>query len=133
MRIVYDDTHIGELHELVSDFLTITLRGAKLDRIVKYDYGMNRVQRADLKKMLNDHLAGYGFEIGKDVHHANGIGNNCRYPVYYHSGNEEMQQCGYISFNTDMYSSVYVYVSDYNDKKYAASFKVSPSGVTWSR
>lgn len=133
MRIVYDDTYIGELHELVSDFLTIMLRGEKLQRVVKWDYGMYRVQSADLKKRLNDYLTGYGFEIGKDVHHANGIGNSCRYPVYYHSGNEEMQQSGYISFNTDMYSSVYVYVSDYNDKKYATSFRVSPSGVTWHR
>ena len=133
MRIVYDDARLGELHELVSEFLTITLRGARLERVVKYDYGMKRVQRPDLKKMLNDHIGGYGFEIGNDVHRANGIGNNCRYPVYFHSGDGEMQQCGYISFNTDMYSSVYVYVSDYNDKKYAASFKVSPSGVTWSR
>lgn len=133
MRIVYDDTHIRELYELVSDFLTITLRGENLQRIVKRDYSMDRVQSADLKNMLNNHLGSYSFEIGDDVYHANGIGNNCRHPVYYHSAQGEMQQCGYINFNTDMYSSVYVYVSDYNDKKFAASFKVSPCGVTWHR
>ena len=130
MRIVFDDEQMEQLKNLMTAFAVIGLTAGVLKHISPYDHGMHRVDKQKLKERLNSFLDDYGFEIGKDVYHTNGIGNNCRYPVYFRANHNEMQQVGYVNLNSDMYSSIYMYLSNYNDEKVGRSYQVSPNGVS---
>lgn len=127
MRIVYDDTQFKSFIDLFVKFIDEQLY---IKDIVRYDYGMNRVQRGLFKEQFNNFLSDFYMEIGKDVYHRGGIGNNCRYPVFYYEEANEIQQMGYINLNTDMYSGMYVYFTDYNDNRVGVLWEVTPRGVT---
>ena len=119
MRIVYDDEKRDLLVDEVDSFF-----GA-------YVYGQKRIGLwLDIFKQLDGSLrANWDLEIGEDVVHAHGIGNNCRYPVYYHHRIDgeckELQQVGYININHGMYGEVFVYVGDYNNQRLSYLFEVS--------
>ena len=128
MRIVYDDTMQKELCNIVHDAMMHLNK--RIDLVVRYEYGMNRVQRAKVKERLNGVLEDYYMEIGNTVTHAHGIGNNCMYPVYYHSDNNEIQHCANININSGMYGEVYVSVEDYNGRKVGRGYELTRNGVT---
>lgn len=68
-----------------------------------------------LQESLNKFLDSRKMSIGDTVTHAHGIGNNCRYPVYYRPESvDELQQCGSINLNTGLYGEGYVSCADYN-------------------
>ena len=126
MRIVYDDTMQKELVMLVAEYMHF-LNG-NMKRVVKYDWGMERVQKSEVKARLNGYIEDYSFAIGNTVTHAHGIGNNCQYPVYYYEGNE-IQHCANININTGLYGEVYVNIVDYNNKKVSRSYELTKHGV----
>lgn len=128
MRIVYDDTMQKVVFELVNEYLTFLQ--SHMDRVVRYDYGMNRVQKHLVKERLNGYLEDHSIEIGNKVTHAHGIGNNSQYPVYYY-GDNEIQHCANININSGLYGDVYVSVSDYNDKRVGGIYyKLTQHGIT---
>lgn len=131
MRIVYDDTMQLTACELIEEY--VEAFNYRIKSIVRYDWGMERVQMDIVKKMLNGFLEDYSFEIGNTVTHAHGIGNNCMYPVYYHTENE-IQHCANINLNRGMYGEGYVSVEDYNGKKIRGFFyEITRHGVTKKR
>lgn len=126
MRMVYDDTMQDVFCEIVNNVMLNLNHNIK--PVVKYEYGMNRVQRTMVKERLNWVLKDYCIEIGNHVTHANGIGNNCEYPVYYHAENE-IQHCANIHINSGLYGDVYVYATDYNGNRITKSYKLTQHGV----
>ena len=133
MRIVYDDEQMPLLVEMVKGIIEQAFETkSQMQPVTKWSYGMNRVEVSLVKKCLNRSFAANGFEIGNDVHHEHGIGNNNRYPVYY-STPDEKQQVGYLNLINDMYGNVYVYLTDYNQNKQGRSYKLSQYGYTVSR
>lgn len=69
-------------------------------------------------------------EVRKKVTHANGIGNNCCYPVFYRpEGVDEMQQCGSVNLNRGLYGEGYVSCEDYNGRRVGPLYRVSRFGV----
>lgn len=120
MRIVYDDTKLGLFTEFVSIWAHTRAKNVDLK---EYSYGMQRISLRLVQRDLDGYLEEKKFTIGKDVHHAHGIGNNNRYPVYYHAENE-MQQVGYLNIIIDPYGGGRVFVSDYNDDRVGALHKL---------
>ena len=123
MRIVYDDTMQNTFVGLVEDFL----KQLEIKSVLQYEWGSNRIQMFKVKDKLNDYISSCNFEIGKKVIHAYGIGNNCNYPVYYHTENE-IQHCAYINLNIGMYGEGYVSVEDYNGKLVSKSYELCKYG-----
>jgi hypothetical protein len=104
-----------------------------MKKVVKYDWGTERVQSSMVKERLNGYLEDYSMEIGNTVTHAHGIGNNCQYPVYYHATNE-IQHCANININSGMYGEVYVSIENYNGKKVGGVYyELTRHGVTKKR
>ena len=126
MRIVYDDTMQGKFTMLLRIFLG-ELKG-NMKSVTSYSWGMDRVDSWKVKDKLNRMLECEGFEVGKNVTHANGIGNNCKYPVYYYTY-DETQLCAYININSGLYSEVYVSVEDYNCNKVSNCYELTPRGI----
>lgn len=127
MRIVYDDAMQESMAAAVGKFMdSLDVKG-----ITQYEWGTDRVQMGILKKRLSSYLEPYRFSIGNTVTHAHGIGNNCRYPVYYRpEGVDELQQCGSINLNSGMYGEGYVNCEDYNGRRVGAAYEVTTRGVT---
>jgi hypothetical protein len=91
---------------------------------------MNRVQQTLVKARIQGFVEDYGFDIGNTVTHANGIGNNCMYPVYYDEIGET-QHCANININSGMYGEVYVSVENYNGKRVGGIvYELTRNGVT---
>lgn len=131
MRIVYDDTMQQEAVKLVTEYLAFL--NNHMERVVRYEWGMDRVQRTKVKERLQGYLEDYSFDIGTTVTHAHGIGNNCQYPIYYNGDTHEIQHCANININSGMYGDVYVSVEDYNGKLVSKPYKLTRHGVTISR
>lgn len=127
MRIVYDDTMQSKVCDIVHK--TMMYLNKHMDSVVRWEYGMYRVQRTRVKERLNSLLEDYYMEIGNTVTHAHGIGNNCMYPVYYH-GENEIQHCANININSGMYGEVYVSVEDYNGRVVSKKYELRRYGVT---
>ena len=131
MRIVYDDTMQEVVFKLIEEYMAFLNRNIK--RVVRYDWGMERVQRTEVKARIDGFIEDYSFEIGNTVTHAHGIGNNCQYPIYYHETNE-IQHCANININSGMYGEVYVSIEDYNGKRIGGIFyELTRNGVTRHR
>lgn len=130
MRIVYDDAMQKTVVTLVAEYMAFLKN--HMDRVVRYDYGIDRVQRALVKERLNGYLEDHYMEIGNTVTHAHGIGNNCKYPVYYDAENET-QHCADININSGLYGEVYVNVEDYNGRKVSPIYKLTRHGITITR
>lgn len=120
MRIVYDDTAQSEMIKAVERFMgTLDVK-----RIVRYEWGTDRVQMHILREKLNLFLEQYRMSIG----------NNCNYPVYYWPETEnELQQCGSININTGMYGEGFVSCEDYNGKIISAVYEVRKYGIKITR
>ena len=131
MRIVYDDAMQNMVVTLVAEYMAFL--NNHMERVVRYEYGMDRVQRTEVKERLNGYLEDHYMEIGNTVTHAHGIGNNCMYPVYYHTENNEIQHCANININSGMYGEVYVSVEDYNGRRVSRSYELTRHGVTVKR
>lgn len=129
MRIVYDDAMQKEVCKIVHDAMEHLNR--RIDLVVRYEYGMNRVQRTKVKERINGILEDYYMEIDNTVTHAHGIGNNCMYPIYYHAENNEIQHCANININSGMYGEVYVSVEDYNGRVVSRKYELTQHGVTF--
>ena len=128
MRIVYDNTMQQKAVELVAEYLAFL--NNHMDRVVRYDWGMNRVQRNLVKERLQGYLEDYGFDIGKTVTHAHGIGNNCQYPIYYYGDIDETQHCANININSGLYGDVYVSIEDYNGKCVGKKYELNRNGIS---
>lgn len=128
MRIVYDDAMQEVMLEAIENFMS----AFDVKEITAYEYGMDRVQMHRLKEILNGFLERYYFmSIGNTVTHAHGIGNNCRYPVYYCPENlNEIQQCGNININTGMFGEGYVSCGDYNGRRLGQLYEVRVRGIS---
>ena len=103
MRIVYDDTMSKEAIRLLENVMRNIDGG--IEKYTRYEYGMQRVQRSEVKKRINEIFNDCYMEVGNTVTHAHGIGNNCMYPVYFH-GETEIQHCCNININSDMKSKI---------------------------
>lgn len=126
MRIVYDDTMQGEMTEAVGRFMA----AIDVKRIMRHELGMERIQMHILREKLNLFLEQYRMSIGGEVTNAHGIGNNCKYPVYYYpEDSREIQKCGYININTGMYGEGYVSCEDHNGNLTGVSYKVDRCGI----
>lgn len=126
MRIVYDDTMQSQFVMVLRIFLN-ELKG-NMKSVTSYSWGMDRVDSCKVKEKLNKMIECDGFEIGKNVTHTNGIGNNCKYPVYYYTY-DETQCCAYININSGLYGEVYISVEDYNCNKVSKCYELIKSGV----
>lgn len=132
MRIVYDDTQLDVLVDTVSKIITQSFKTAvDMKYVTRRSCGINRVEVGLVKQRLGNMLREHGFEIGNDVFHAHGIGNNNRYPVYYNTPTEK-QQVGHLHLNSDMYGGVYVYVTDYNLLRHGQEYKLTEYGYVTS-
>ena len=120
MRIVFDDTKLGLFTEFISIWAHTRARNVQLK---EYSYGMQRFSLKLVQRDIDGYLEEKKFEIGNDVYHAHGIGNNNRYPVYYNAENEK-QQVGYLNIIIDPYGGCRVFVSDYNDDRVGALHKL---------
>lgn len=127
MRIVYDDTKQKEACELVHEAMMHLNR--RIDLVLKWEYGMDRVQGTTVKARITGILEDYGFDIGNTVIHAHGIGNNCMYPIYYDAGSE-LQHCANININSGLYGEVYVSVENHNGRVVSKKYKMTRHGVT---
>ena len=127
MRVVYDDTMQEMAIKLVDKVMAHLNR--RIDLVVEYEWGMDRVQRAKVKERINGALEDYSMEIGKTVTHAHGIGNNCMYPIYYNDINE-IQHCANININNGLYGDVYVSIENYNGKVVSKRYKLTAHGVS---
>ena len=126
MRIVYDDAMEQKMVWAVGRFME-TLH---VEEIVVYEWRMDRVSMTELRVRLNRFLRDHRLRIGEKAVHAYGIGNKCRYPVYYSpEGLEELQQCGSINLNTGLYGEGYVSCVNYNGKRVGAMYEVRKEGV----
>lgn len=123
MRIVYDDEMQSEMVLAVKEYMS----GLRVKEILRYD---DHVQMQLLKERLNGFLEVRRMSIGNTVTHAHGIGNNCKYPVYYHPENSnEIQQCGSINLNYGLYGEGYVSCEDYNRQRISPIYKLSRWGI----
>lgn len=127
MRIVYDDAMQNTVVKLVAEYMAFLK--SHMERVVRYDYGMDRVQRSLVKERLQGYLEDHYIDIGNTVTHANGIGNNCQYPVYYNADNET-QHCANININSGLYGDVYVSIEDYNGRNVSPIYKLTRNGIT---
>lgn len=128
MRIVYDDTQLSTLAGTVRVLVTQNFAStADMKNVTRHSCNMDRVEVGLVKTQLNKMLKGHNFEIGNDVVHAHGIGNNNRYPVFF-SALDEKQLVGYLHLNSDMYGGVYVYVSNFNGCRCSDCYKLTSSG-----
>ena len=126
MRIVYDDTMASQVQTVLERAMRNIDGG--IERYTRYEYGMQRVQRPEVKSRINSILKDYYMEIGNTVTHAHGIGNNCMYPVYYHAENE-IQHCANININSDMYGCLYICLEDYNGRVIGSKYEITRNGV----
>ena len=127
MRIVYDDSMQKDFIKFV-DVYMLYIKDI-ISQFVKYDYGMERVQRHLVLENFDDFLYyNSKFQRGRTVTHANGIGNNCLFPVYYKAENE-LQHCANINFNIDCFGSLYISVEDYNGKRITKVYQISQHGI----
>ena len=126
MRVVYDDAMQNKFCDKLNDVMMNLKHNIK--SVVKYDYGIDRVQKHMVKERINSVLWCYDMEIGNTVKHANGIGNNSEYPVYYNAKNE-IQHCANIHINSGLYGEVYVYATDYNGNRITMSYELTKHGV----
>lgn len=129
MRIVYDDAKADKAVAALHDFMT---RRLDIKTVVREENWIMRVQRPELKRQIARIFAQDNLEIGDTVTHANGIGNNCRYPVYYKAGNE-LQQCCSININVDPFGTGYVSLEDYNGKRISRLYELTSHQVTVER
>lgn len=127
MRIVYDDTMQKTVVTLVAEYMAFLDK--HMERVIRYEYGTNRVQRVEVKERLHGYLEDHNMEIGNTVTHAHGIGNNCQYPVYYYA-DKELQHCANININSGMYGEVYVSIEDYNGRKVGRRYELTRNGIT---
>jgi hypothetical protein len=128
MRIVYDDAQQEMFVSLVAELMWHL--DSNMHKVVRYEWGMDRVQQPKVKERIQGFVEDYGFDIGNTVTHAHGIGNNCMYPVYYYTMGET-QHCANININSGMYGEVYVSVEDYNGKRVGGIFyELTRNGVT---
>lgn len=126
MRIVYDDYMQDYFDDLLREFMGNL--HCNIKSVVSYEWGTDRVQMGKVKEKLNNFLANYYMEIGNTVTHAHGIGNNCKYPVYYHAENE-IQHCADINLNTGMYGEGYVSIEDYNGHRIGMAYELHTCGI----
>ena len=126
MKIVYDDYMQDYFDDLLREFMGNL--NCNIKSVVSYEWGTDRVQMGKVKERLNNFLANYYMEIGNTVTHAHGIGNNCKYPVYYHAENE-IQHCADININTGMYGEGYVSIEDYNGHRIGMAYELHKHGI----
>lgn len=126
MKIVYDDYMQYYFDDLLREFMGDL--NCNIKSVVSYEWGTDRVQMGKVKERLNNFLANYYMEIGNTVTHAHGIGNNCKYPVYYHAENE-IQHCADININTGMYGEGYVSIEDYNGHRIGMAYELHKHGI----
>jgi len=126
MRIVYDDSRQKDFTNALEGFIS----GIDIKDLVRYEWGTDRVQMAYVREKLNGYLKPFHMEIGRTVTHANGIGNNCMYPVYYcPEDTAEIQHCAYINLNTGMFGEGYLSCEDYNGKLISPVYEFHTYGI----
>ena len=126
MRVIYDDSKAGTVRQLLCEFMNspdISVRN-----FIEYDYGMDRIQTNILYKKISEYLKERGFRIGRSAKHANGIGNNCAYAVYFDTP-DEIQECCSIHINSGLHGEAWVYLTDYDGQKLGKSYKLSQHGI----
>ena len=126
MRVIYDDNKAGIVEMLLWEFMNSP--NTSVNDFLKDDYGMQRIQTNILYKRINEYLKEHGFRIGRSAKHANGIGNNCAYPVYFDTPNE-VQECCTIHINYGLHGEAWVYLTDYDTNKLGKSYKLSQHGI----
>ena len=126
MRIVYDDTMSKEAIRLLENAMRNIDGG--IEKYTRYEYGMQRVQRDAVKRRINEVFADCNLKIGNTVTHANGIGNNCMYPIYFY-GKSETQHCCNININSDMYGCLYVCLENYDGWVIGSKYEITRNGV----
>ena len=126
MRIIYDDREIKKVCEYLDNFICWDI---DIESISEQDYGSMRCQRHLFKKYFNTYLSERNMLIGKTATHANGIGNNNKYPIYYLVDDNNMEICGYININSGLYSEIYVSICDYNDDICSKKYEITPNKV----
>lgn len=130
MRIIYDDTQQQEFTKELRYIMGYLEH--ELERVTRYDYGMNRIQWRLIKNYINHELdsnTNHRYQITDKNFDSSGIGNNHLFPVLYKASPEEFQQCAYISITQGMYSEVYITVEDYNGKTVGDSYEVTKHGI----
>lgn len=126
MRVVYDDTRQMKAYEHFLSFLA----DLRIKDVIKYSNGMNRISGSLVKQYLNNWLESFDMNIGNDVYNAYGIGNNCKYPLYYNDfGEDEKQICAYININTGMFGECYVSLEDYDRRKIGETYELTSRGI----
>lgn len=122
MRIIYDDA----MQKFFLSKFKVFMHSMKPSSLAEYDYGMDRIQPWLFKTALNTFLSLHNMEIGVAESHRYGIGNNNRHPVYFKSGDNEIQICAYININKGLYSELYVSVENYNETRISQSYTITP-------
>lgn len=55
--------------------------------------------------------------------------NNYKYPVYYKTAPEELQQCGFININAGLYGEAYVSCEDHNGCRISPIYELNRRGI----
>lgn len=136
MRIIYDDSKQRDFLDVCDKFiekLRALSEQAKELGLVAYSNGRDRVQAQVVRQMLSDFAKGYGFEVGKTVSNAYGIGNNRCYPVYYHAEEQcgELQHCANVNINSGLHDEAYFNCTDYNGERVWGSYTLG-LGKFWN-
>lgn len=126
MRVIYDDNKAATVKQLLCEFMNSP--DTSVHNFLEYDYGMDRIQTNILYKRINEYLNKRGFRIGRSAKHANGIGNNCAYAVYFDTP-DEIQECCSIHINSGLHGEAWVYLTDYDGQKLGKSYKLSHMGI----
>ena len=126
MRIVYDDAQQSGFAAIFERFMD----GLDPESLLEYSHGMDRIRTFLLKQRLEDAARPAGFRIGKIAEHANGIGNNCRHPVYFQpEGSIEMQRCCDINLNTGLCGEAFASLQDYDGNRIGPAYEIRPRGI----
>lgn len=131
MRKVYveDDEKFPEAEKLITDAVSEMDTKA----VSKYEYGDTRAKVSLIREYLEKRISGRLFHIDTNrVEHAYDIGNNNEYPLVFHKelpdGSFEEQTCGYLELNSDVYTSVYLILSNI-ERNAVYQRKICPYGV----
>lgn len=125
MRIAYDDAKQPEMVRVFEEFVkSLSVKSLRL-----YENGMNRIQRRRVWEQLDLRFQQFKFSLGSTATHANGIGNSCKYPVYYTGagtaeGVKELQVCGFVNINVGMYGECYMSCEDFDGRKISKLYEI---------
>lgn len=124
MKTVYTDENkmLKTLGKTVDSEQFQSFLNDNLKRMIKYSYGIDRLEDSLARNIINEYFKDIGLFISTNVEHAHNIGNN---NAYYVQDLDSGEYIGCLHLNTDMYGGMYLYASDVNKEAVSCSYFLS--------